>query len=69
MMNISTSRKSKDSPKTTVWAALLFALLTLGHPSTDDDREPLGASRRLAALATAVVFVLTFVAEPFRVLP
>jgi membrane-associated protease RseP (regulator of RpoE activity) len=52
-----------------VWAAILFALLALGHPPTDDDVEPLDPGRRIAALATAAVFVLTFVAEPFRVLP
>jgi membrane-associated protease RseP (regulator of RpoE activity) len=52
-----------------VWAAILFALLTLGHPSTDNDVEPIGPARRIAALATAAVFVLTFVAEPFRIIP
>lgn len=52
-----------------VWAAILTVLLALGHPPTEDDRAPLGPGRQLAALATALVFVLTFVAEPFRILP
>jgi len=39
-------------------------ILSLGHPPTDDDRRPLDPARRLAALATLVVFVLTFVPEP-----
>ena len=52
-----------------VWAAIITALLLLGHPPTENDRRPLGAPRRLAALATLAVFVLTFVAEPFRLLP
>jgi len=43
--------------------------MTLGHPPTDDDRAPLGPGRRLLALATLAVFVLTFVAEPLRIIP
>jgi membrane-associated protease RseP (regulator of RpoE activity) len=52
-----------------VWAALITLILMLGHPPTSDDARPLDGSRRLAALATLVVFVLTFVAEPFRIVP
>jgi len=52
-----------------VWAAILTAFVILGHPPTDTDWQPLGAGRRLAALCTFVVFVLTFVAEPFRIIP
>ena len=52
-----------------VWAAIITALFSIGHPPTEDDIEPLGPGRRLAALATFVVFVSTFVAEPFRILP
>ncbi|HJQ82530.1 MAG TPA: site-2 protease family protein [Candidatus Binatia bacterium] len=52
-----------------VWAILIVGLLGLGHPTTDDDRRPLDGMRRLAAAATFVIFVLTFVAEPFKILP
>jgi membrane-associated protease RseP (regulator of RpoE activity) len=52
-----------------VWAVIITLLLSLGHPPTDNDWRPLGAGRRLAALATFAVFVMTFVAEPFRILP
>jgi membrane-associated protease RseP (regulator of RpoE activity) len=52
-----------------VWAILITLLLFLGHPPTENDFRPLGAGRRLLALATFVVFVVTFVAEPFRIVP
>jgi len=52
-----------------LWAAIITVLLSLGHPPTDDDRRPLDPARRLAALATLVVFVLTFVPEPFKFVP
>ncbi|HYV58255.1 MAG TPA: site-2 protease family protein, partial [Candidatus Nitrosopolaris sp.] len=51
------------------WAAIITALLALGHPPTANDPLPLGPARRLAAIATLVVFVLTFVGEPFRIAP
>jgi membrane-associated protease RseP (regulator of RpoE activity) len=52
-----------------VWAAILVVFVSLGHPPTEDDRQPIGAGRRVASVATFVVFVLTFVAEPFRIVP
>ena len=52
-----------------VWAAIITLLVSLGHPPTDNDWRPLGTGRFLAAVATLVVFVLTFVAEPFRIVP
>jgi membrane-associated protease RseP (regulator of RpoE activity) len=52
-----------------VWAVIITILHSLGHPRTEDDRRPLGAGRLLATAATLVVFVLTFVAEPFKILP
>jgi len=51
-----------------VWALLLSVVLSLGHPPTRDDRLPLGGIRQLAAFATVVLFVVTFVPEPFRIL-
>jgi len=52
-----------------VWAAIATVLLSIGHPITENDAVPLGAGRRLAGVVTLVVFVLTFVAEPFKILP
>jgi len=52
-----------------LWAAIITVFLSLGHPPTDDDRRPLDPARRLAALATLVVFVLTFVPEPVKFVP
>ncbi len=52
-----------------VWAVIITGLLSIGHPPTENDPRPLGVRRHLGALATLAVFVLTFVAEPFRVVP
>jgi membrane-associated protease RseP (regulator of RpoE activity) len=52
-----------------LWAAIITLLVSLGHPPTENDWRPLGTGRFLAAVATLVVFVLTFVAEPFRIVP
>jgi len=52
-----------------VWAVIITVLLRLGHPPTENDLRPLGLWRRLASLATLALFVLTFVAEPLRILP
>jgi len=52
-------------PGWVLWAFILTALMTLGHPRTEDER-PLGPRRRLAAFATLGLFVVTFVAEPLR---
>ena len=52
-----------------VWALIMTTLLALGHPPTENDLRPLDARRRIASWATFAVFVLTFVAEPFRILP
>jgi membrane-associated protease RseP (regulator of RpoE activity) len=52
-----------------LWAVIVTFLLSLGHPPTEDDARPLDPARRLAAIATLVVFVLTFVPEPIRFVP
>ena len=52
-----------------LWTVIISVLWSLGHPPTDDDRRALGRGRRLAALATFVIFVLTFVPEPIKLLP
>jgi membrane-associated protease RseP (regulator of RpoE activity) len=52
-----------------LWTFMITVLWSLGHPPTEDDQRPLGAARLLAALATFVVFVLTFVPEPIKISP
>lgn len=52
-----------------VWAAILTSMLILGHPPTLDDERPLGTSRTLGAVASLLLFVVTFVPEPIRLLP
>lgn len=59
----------RGQPVWIFWATVIAVMVGLGHPPTMDDSRPLGTRRRLAALATLVLFVLTFVAEPFRILP
>jgi membrane-associated protease RseP (regulator of RpoE activity) len=56
-------------PRWLLWAVIITVFLSLGHPPTDDDRRPLDPARRLAALATLVIFVLTFVPEPVKFVP
>jgi membrane-associated protease RseP (regulator of RpoE activity) len=53
-------------PGWVMWAVILCALILLGHPSTNDDPQPLDATRFIGALATLAMFVLTFVAEPLK---
>ena len=50
-----------------VWSGILGLLVLLGHPATQDDARPLDRVRRLGALATMLLFVATFVAEPFHI--
>jgi len=59
----------KGWPGWLLWAVIITAFLALGHPPTEDDRRPLGSGRLLATAATFVIFVLTFVAEPFKFVP
>src|SRR5262245_60582955 len=59
----------KAWPGWIVWAMIITVLFSLGHPPTENDPRPLDAGRALASVATLVIFVLTFVAEPFRIVP
>src|SRR5439155_498284 len=52
-----------------LWTVSISVRWSLGQPPTDYDRRALGRGRRLAALATFVIFVLTFVPEPIKLLP
>jgi membrane-associated protease RseP (regulator of RpoE activity) len=59
----------KGWPGWIVWAVIITVLFSLGHPPTENDPRPLDSGRALASVATFVIFVLTFVAEPFRIVP
>ena len=50
-----------------LWAMITVVMVGMGHPTTLIDERPLGRRRQLAALASLVLFVLTFVAEPMRI--
>jgi membrane-associated protease RseP (regulator of RpoE activity) len=51
-----------------VWAALLL-VLGLRHPHIVDNDTPLGPVRRWGAAASLLLFVLTFMPEPLRLVP
>ena len=52
-----------------VWAGILGIMGAMGHPPTLVDEVPLDRRRRWAALASLILFALTFVPEPLRLLP
>jgi membrane-associated protease RseP (regulator of RpoE activity) len=51
------------------WAAVVALMARLGHPPTLDDRRELGVGRLVIAAASLIIFVITFVPEPLRLLP
>src|SRR5262245_35198648 len=55
------------SPFWLVWSVIAAAMLFLGHPPTLDDARPLGAGRQLGAALSLLLFVVTFVPEPIRI--
>jgi membrane-associated protease RseP (regulator of RpoE activity) len=55
------------SPFWLVWSGVATAMLFMGHPRTIDDRLPLGAARQLGAVASLILFLVTFVPEPIRI--
>lgn len=56
------------APSWIVWAALLLAL-GVRHPRLVDDASPLDRRRRLGALASLLLFALTFMPEPLHFVP
>jgi membrane-associated protease RseP (regulator of RpoE activity) len=52
-----------------VWAMISVLMLRLGHPPTLDDGTPLDPGRRLAAVLSIALLVLTFVPEPMKWIP
>jgi membrane-associated protease RseP (regulator of RpoE activity) len=49
------------------WAAVVAFMTRLGHPPTLDDARRLGTGRLVAAVASLIVLILTFVPEPIRI--
>jgi membrane-associated protease RseP (regulator of RpoE activity) len=50
-----------------VWAAVVAFMTRVGHPPTLDDARRVGRGRLVAAVASLIVLVLTFVPEPIRI--
>ena len=57
------------SPFWVVWSVIAAAMLFMGHPPTLDDAQPLGAWRQLGSVLSLLLFVVTFVPEPIRIVP
>ncbi len=52
-----------------LWAAIVALMSRLGHPPTVDDEVPLDGARLVAAVASLLLLVVTFVPAPLRVIP
>jgi uncharacterized membrane protein YhaH (DUF805 family) len=55
------------SPFWLVWSVVAAAMLFMGHPHTINDALPLGRARRIGAVASMLLFLVTFVPEPIRI--
>jgi Zn-dependent protease len=56
-----------SSPSGFLYAVLLGVLLRVRHPQVLDESEPLDSSRALIALLTLVIFVLSFLPFPIKI--
>jgi len=54
-------------PGWSLWVVVLVVMTWLGHPPTLNEAEPLSAGRRAAALATLLLFAVTFIPQPIGV--
>jgi hypothetical protein len=54
-------------PSGFLYVVLLFIMLRLPHPQPLDDADALGPARRAVALATLLVFALSFAPFPLTV--
>ncbi len=50
-----------------LWAGIVLFMTRVGHPPTLDDARRVGVGRLVAAVASLIVLVLTFVPEPIRI--
>jgi len=51
-----------------LWALLILLFVRLGHPPPLDDKLPLTPARRAIGVIVLVIFVLTFMPAPIRIL-
>ena len=54
-------------PSGFLYAVLLLVMLRLPHPQPLDEADPLGPARRAVAVATLVVFLLSFIPFPLTI--
>jgi membrane-associated protease RseP (regulator of RpoE activity) len=54
-------------PSGFLYAVLLFIMLRVRHPEAGDESDPLGTTRKLVALATLIVFILSFTPFPLSI--
>jgi membrane-associated protease RseP (regulator of RpoE activity) len=54
-------------PSGFLYAVLLFIMLRMRHPEAGDESDPLGTPRKLVALATLIVFILSFTPFPLSI--
>lgn len=54
-------------PSGFLYAVLLFVMLRVRHPEAGGESDPLGTSRKLVALATLIVFILSFTPFPLTI--
>jgi membrane-associated protease RseP (regulator of RpoE activity) len=56
-------------PGWALWAGILLLMIVLGHPPTMDDLRPLSPWRRIGAVASMALLVITFVPAPISLAP
>ena len=54
-------------PSGFLYAVLLFIMLRVRHPEAGDESDPLGTPRKIVALATLIVFFLSFTPFPLTI--
>jgi len=54
-------------PSGFLYVLLLFIMLRMRHPEAGDESDPLGTTRKLVALATLIVFILSFTPFPLSI--
>ena len=57
------------SPFWILWSVIAAAMLFLGHPPTMNDGQPLDRWRQVGAVLSLVLFLVTFVPQPIRIVP
>jgi hypothetical protein len=55
------------APSGFLYAVLLFVMLRVRHPQVETEHDPLGRARTLVALATLLVFLLSFTPFPLTI--